>query len=283
MRAHSPRTARNPNRAPFPEKYPDRRRRVLQYVCGMALAMAGTISNAREPQPVGVFQRWPDLSASPWHKIQIDPGIAQTRYRIREWDGVTAVEATADGSMTLLARPLSLDLDQTPVLCWLWRIDAALDRANMLQKEGDDYAARVYVAFDIPDDELKWHTRAQLALGRRIFGDQLPDGAINYIWDNRQPVGTRAANAYTGRARMLVLQSGNANAGRWIAQRRNILRDARQDFGVSTLTPTLLAIASDTDNTGEAARAGFADLHFVAETSLCSFSIGDLPPLAGEQ
>jgi len=248
----------------------------------MALAMAGRISNAREPQPVGVFQRWPDLSASPWHKIQIDPGIAQTRYRIREWDGVTAVEATADGSMTLLARPLNLDLDQTPVLCWLWRIDAALDRANMLQKEGDDYAARVYVAFDIPDDELKWHTRAQLALGRRIFGDQLPDGAINYIWDNQHPVGTRAANAYTSRARMRVLQSGDDKAGRWIAERRNILSDARQEFSVTTLRATQLAIASDTDNTGETARAGFADLHFVSESTPCRFSGGDSRRKTGE-
>jgi hypothetical protein len=32
-----------------------------------------------------------------------------------------------------------------------------------------------------------------------------------------------------------------------------------------------LAVASDTDNTGETARAGFADLHFVGAEEPCEF------------
>lgn len=38
---------------------------------------------------------------------------------------------------------------------------------------------------------------------------------------------------------------------------------------------SLLAVASDTDNTKEQARAGFADLHFVGADVSCSFPVAN--------
>jgi len=70
---------------------------------------------------------------------------------------------------------------------------------------------------------------------------------------------------------MRVLQSGEINAGQWINERRNVHEDAQQVFGKHPLKTNLIAVASDTDNTGETARAGFADLHFVAAQASCNF------------
>lgn len=50
-----------------------------------------------------------------------------------------------------------------------------------------------------------------------------------------------------------------------------MLDDARQAFGTDRPPPTLLAIATDPDNTGERARAGFADLQFVRRDARCDF------------
>ena len=37
----------------------------------------------------------------------------------------------------------------------------------------------------------------RLALARNLYGDVLPDAAINYVWDNRYPVGhTKAECLY---------------------------------------------------------------------------------------
>ena len=61
-------------------------------------------------------------------------------------------------------------------------------------------------------------------------------------------------------------------AGRWVTERRNVLEDYRLAFaelGDAGGKLRGLAIASDTDNTGETAHAGFADFRFVAETSGC--------------
>jgi len=224
--------------------------------------------------PVGVFNQETQTPPQPWQVVGFDADIPKTHYRIIRWDQVMAIEATAEASMALLARPLNLNLVNTPVLCWRWRVDAPLKSADMAHKSGDDYAARVYVAFDLPDSEMYWTTRLKLRLARQLFGDQVPDAALNYVWDNRYPIGTERANAYTERTQMLVLQSGADKAGRWMVERRNVLADAEQAFGKLDFKARLLAVASDTDNTGEKAHAGFADLHFVGADAAC-----DYPPV----
>lgn len=218
---------------------------------------------------VGDFTSPDAAIPAPWRIERPNPQVPPTSYRIRLWDGVPAVEARAVKSMALLARPLTIDLALTPILCWRWRIDAPLKGADMMQKSGDDYAARVYLSFDVAPDRLGLGTRMGLGLARSIHGEQVPDAAINYIWDNRHAVGTWQPNAYTERARMLILRSGASDTGRWIDERRDVSADFQAAFGHPPLKLTGLAIATDTDNTGEEARAGFADFRFVASAGEC--------------
>ena len=205
----------------------------------------------------------------PWRIIRLDKKISPTEYRVIRWDGVLAIEARADNSMALLARSVEVDLNLTPVLCWRWRVDAPLEKADMETKAGDDYAARVYVSFAMPASELGFFTRAKLKLARSIYGDDVPDAAINYVWDNRYPVGTRKPNAYTGRTRMIVAESGDENAGKWLVARHDVLQDVITEFDSDKAQLIQLSVASDTDNTGEQAHAGFADFHFVARGAAC--------------
>jgi len=223
-----------------------------------------------ESQWVGRFAAGDPAIPAPWKIERIDQNIPPTEYAIRDWEGVGAVEARANKSMALLGRPLEVDLQKTPILCWQWRIDAPIASADMTRKSGDDYAARIYLNFDVPADQLDFGTRTKLALGRTLYGDHLPAAAINYIWDNRHPVGTLQNNVYTDRARMLVLRSGAADAGRWVHERRNVLKDFQRAFGDLQGQLKSIALASDTDNTGEAAHAGFADFRFVATESECA-------------
>ena len=234
------------------------------------LAALSASTAIAESQWVGRFDGGDSAIPAPWKVERIDPRIPPTEYAIRDWDGVGAVEARADKSMALLARPLEVDLQKTPILCWQWRIDAPIASADMSKKSGDDYAARVYLNFDVPADQLDFGTRTKLALGRTLYGDHLPAAAINYIWDNRQPVGTLQSNVYTDRARMLVLRSGATEAGRWVHERRDVLKDFQRAFGDLQGQLKSIALASDTDNTGETAHAGFADFRFVANESDCS-------------
>lgn len=236
----------------------------------MLLALSTSAVSA--PVRVGDFAAGGDALPAPWKVVQLDERVPATRYRPLQWDGRAAIEARANASMALLARPLTVDLQATPVLCWLWRVDDVLKQADLNRKAGDDYAARVYVTFTLPPESLSAGLRFKLALGRSLYGELVPDAAVNYVWDNRHPVGTRAFNAYTDRAAMVVQRSGKAQVGRWVSERVNVLADATQAFGKLPFKASLLAVASDTDNTGEQARAGFAELHFVGAEELCQFT-----------
>ena len=231
-----------------------------------ALVMAGVAEVS-----VGRFET--DLTALPpaWQIIQLEKNVSPTQYRPLYWDGVYAIESQANRSMALLGRKVDVDLTATPVLCWRWRAEDVLKKADMKRRQGDDYAARVYIAFALPADALSFTDKAALSVARALFGDRVPDAAINYVWDNRHPIDTRMFNAYTDRAQMIVRRTGNAEVGRWVTERVDVRDDVIRAFGSDKARPILVAIASDTDNTGEKVRAGFADLHFVGKNDTCNF------------
>ena len=242
--------------------------RCVRRAIALSLMFTATMGHAAT-EWVGRFPAGAAGLPEPWRVQQLDERIAPTQYALKTWDGVVAVEAVAERSMALLGRPLDIDLEATPHLCWLWRVDAPLATADMRTKAGDDYAARVYLSFRIAPEALGLGTRAKLALARSIYGDQVPDAALNYVWDNKHPVGTLQDNAYTDRTRMLVLRTGAAQAGGWVQERRDVSKDLQRAFPGSKGKLTGLALASDTDNTGEEAHAGFADFSFVAQDQAC--------------
>ncbi len=112
-------------------------------------AAAVVVVAAGSPVWIGKFTGSGPLPA-PWRVVQIDKKTSMTTYRLATVAGVAAVEARAKDSMALLARPVSVDLAATPILCWRWLVNAPVARGDMTKKSGDDYAARLYVAFDMP-------------------------------------------------------------------------------------------------------------------------------------
>lgn len=218
---------------------------------------------------VGQFQSSGGELPPPWKIEQFDQRVDATRYQAKVWDGVPAVEAIAHRSMSVLVRPVTVNLDATPFLCWRWRVDASIAAADIRSKTGDDYAARIYLMYRVADDHLGFATRTKLALARAVRGNQVPDAAINYVWDNRSPVGTMVPNAYTDRAMMWVLRSGDADAKRWVSERRDVRQDFKRAFGYLPISLYAIGLATDTDNTGSSATAGFADLRFVSENEPC--------------
>lgn len=240
-------------------------------ILSMALFTQNKVAQAVVNGEPGRFDPTNPNLPEPWQLIQFNQKIPATHYRVIDWDGVGAIEATAAGSMALLARPVEINLQQTPVLCWRWRVEHALINADMATRQGDDYAARIYLAFDLPKNTLNIVNRAKLKLARRLFGNQVPDAALNYVWDNRYPVGTQRQNVYTDFTQMLVVRSKAAPLGQWVTERRDVLLDILGVFGSEQIQLKLLAIAADTDNTGESTRSGFADFHFRSRSMPCAF------------
>jgi hypothetical protein len=200
---------------------------------------------------------------SGWQVLKPAPKAKDTHYSLVQDENKIVLKAEAESSMSGLSYPIHVDLRKYPKIRWRWKIEHPLKNADMTQKKGDDYAARVYVLFDYPADKLSFSTRAKLRLGEAIYGQKIPTAALNYVWDNRQPVGTRQANTYTDRARMIVVESGAARSGQWITETRDLAADFRAAFGEEAPNVVAVALATDTDNTGETATAWYGDMEFL--------------------
>lgn len=231
--------------------------------CGLVVCLAG-VAMAAVPEVTAFSAMRPGDTITGWQALKPAPKANDTRYSVVLDAGKAVLRAEADQAMSGLIHPVRIDIRQYPLLRWRWKIAAPLKRADMTQKTGDDYAARVYVMFNYPAEKLSFGTRAKLALAEALYGQKIPTAALNYVWDNRQPVGTIQPNTYTDRARMIVLETGAAHAGQWVTETRDLAADFRAAFGEDPPDVVAIAVATDTDNTGESAVAWYGDIEFLS-------------------
>jgi hypothetical protein len=170
-----------------------------------------------------------------------------TIYRVVTDSGLPVLHASSQKAHAGLVRRIDLAAPESARLRWSWKVRRSLDAApDERSRAGDDFAARVFVVFETSFFPLR--TRA-----------------INYVWASREPAGAMFPSPYTANVAMCVVRSGDADAGRWCAESRDVLADYRRFFGRSPEKISAVAVLVDTDNTGSEAEAWFADLRL--ETS----------------
>lgn len=199
----------------------------------MALTVFCTTAQATEYH-VGTF------STEGLHGWETKIFKGATEYSLVHDGGRTVVRATSRGTASGLFKTVKLDPEQFRYLCWSWKVAGIVKNGDETTKNGDDYAARVYVVFS-----------------SRFFRQTK---AINYIWANRLAKGGSIPNAFTSHAMMLAVESGPERAGQWMNEERDILADYRRLFGDEPHEIDAIAIMTDTDNTGGEATAWYGDI-----------------------
>ncbi len=116
-----------------------------------------------EKKNIRFVSEFPRENLNDWEEKEFS---GHTRYQLkRRVDGVTALYAVSQASASGLFKKIHIDLNKTPYLNWSWKIDRPLKGLNERSKEGDDYAARIYV---VKKHALFfWKTRA-----------------LNYVWSS---------------------------------------------------------------------------------------------------
>lgn len=225
----------------------------------LLLASSGIVRSA---VPVADFSLEPlgDRPAA-WRLAKI-PFVKPTDFQIATIGGVTGVRMDAQNAGAALYRQVSVDPDATPMLRWRWRVDRLVEGADIRRKQGDDLSARLYVMFDYPLDSLSLVERGKIQLARSVGGDLVPAAALCYVWGSNLPAGTALWSPYSKRVRVVVVESGSGQLGRWLAQERDVAADFRAAFGEAAPPITGVAIGADTDQTGDTARGWFADIGF---------------------
>ncbi|MGB7756122.1 MAG: DUF3047 domain-containing protein [Salinisphaera sp.] len=171
----------------------------------LALLVAAPLAAA----PTTMIGRFTPGSLAGWEHKSFK---GETRYRLVGHGDRRALQATCHASASAIARRRTVDLSQTPILRWEWRVDHVYPGLRGTTRAGDDYPARVYVIHD--GGVMLWRTRA-----------------VNYVWANSEPRGAHWPNAFTDKAMMVAVQSGQpADPGAWVAESRNVRADFKRFY-----------------------------------------------------
>jgi len=129
-----------------------------------------------------------------------------------------------------------VDLSETPILEWRWKVVTLPAGGDSRRSETDDQAAQIYVIWP----------RFPEALRSRIIG---------YVWDTTTPVGTIVKSQKTGTVTYVVVQSGTARLGQWVTEQRNVVDDFRKIYGEAPDNPGAISVAIDSNDTHSTAES----------------------------
>ena len=178
-----------------------------------------------------------------------------TNYSIENIDNIATLKAVSHSSASGIVKKQRIDLKQTPYLNWSWRIDNRLTGLEETSKEGDDYAARIYVVKD--GDWKIWSARV-----------------VNYVWSSNQNVGSEWNNAFASdNAKMIAIQGKNSELNTWYIEKRDVYADLISQFGDKGSMKKnekayryidVIALMTDTDNSKLGATAYYRNIYFSA-------------------
>lgn len=191
-------------------------------------------------QPSAPFK---DLTLKNWKEKSFS---GNTHYELVQLDGTRVLKGSTEGAASILYREETIDISKTPTISWSWKIEGVYDDIDEKSKSGDDFPARLYVV--TKTGILPWQTLA-----------------LNYVWSSEQGVGDSWSNPFTAKAKMIVVQSGNSNAGKWVTQSRDVAADFKKYFGKDIKKIDGYAVMVDGDNADKNGTAWYADISFSAE------------------
>lgn len=202
-----------------------------------------------------------DIENPRWSVLTL-PSRDDTNYSLHTQDSVTSIKAESSNSASGLVYKVDIDPAEFPIVEWSWRVEDLVEGGNYKKKNGDDYAARIYVSFDYDKQNLGLGDRIKYETLRTFTRFPIPLRAINYIWATNAETGTIAPNAYSNWVYMVVTESGEERIGEWRTHSQNIFEDYKAAFGEDPPRINGIAIMTDTDNTKSNATAFYGDIVF---------------------
>ena len=186
-----------------------------------------------------------------WRPLFFPKINKHTLYTI-EKEGINSyLKAESNASASGLLLNKEFNVYDYPNVRWRWKIRNVYRKGNAGEKSGDDYPIRVYVIFKYDPAVASFGTKLKYGIAKAIYGEYPPHSSLNYIWESRTHDKNIIISPFASESKMLVLESGDENAGKWIEEKIDIIKDYKKAFGEDPPSIAGLAIMNDSDNTGE--------------------------------
>ncbi|WP_158529645.1 DUF3047 domain-containing protein [Parvibium lacunae] len=195
-----------------------------------------------------------------WRKLLIRADKTRTVFTPIRKDGMDVVQADAESSASGLHFNLRVDSQASPWIGWHWKVANLITQADITQRSKEDSPVRLILGFDGDKTKLPFKEQMLLNMGKVMAGHEVPYATLVYVWDNQQPQNTHIPHAVTDRIKMIVVESGDSKLGQWQHYMRNYAADYEKAYGEKPGPLISIGILSDTDNTGDTARAWYGPL-----------------------
>lgn len=207
-----------------------------------------SLANSGDALPVG------------WQTWIITRFNRNTSYKIVERDGARVLEAHADKAASGVLQEVSIEPTLYPQLSWRWQVSSLPKSADITRRGSDDSPARVIISFDGDKSKFDFEDRAAADLVKLFSGREMPYASLMYVWDNKLPVNALVDNAHSGRAKMIVVESGQANVGAWLEFKRNVVEDFKRAFNEMPGKIISVGVMTDSNATSTVVTAHYGDI-----------------------
>jgi len=191
-------------------------------------------------------------------------GIPPNRFHLLEDAGTVVLGVDVAASASALIARLR-DPVRGSTVSWRWRSDGFPRDATVGQRDRDDFAARVYLMFDLPEDRLSLADRVMLGGASLLQRERVPAATLVYLLHAGSADDRPVSSPFTDRVMMMVARP-QASAQRWYQEARDWQRDFQTAFGSRypgpVPAPAAVAVGADGDQTGAVFSARFGDLVF---------------------
>ena len=233
-------------------------------VLGILLVFLSPYQGEAKNLPIG-FKKEKKSSTVPegWEVISYFR-TAKNKLSLSKEGKRTVLRVKSIGSASGVLKRLEIDLKKFPVLVWRWKINRVVGMAIESRKDRNDSAARVRVIFGKaapkplkgPPEVVKIFK----SFGFQTGGKEPPGFKIDYIWGNNVHKGEVIDYPGSKKHKIVVVESGNKGANRWVWEKRNLIEDFQQFFRSSPSTLIGIVVLTDTDQTNEGVIAHYSSI-----------------------
>lgn len=163
--------------------------------------------------------------------------------RIVEVEGKRMLYVNANDNGSILFKPVHVDPREYQFLSWKWKVSNILPDSREKEIGKDDYPAIVCVVY-----------------GRTFLSIPYTYKILIYAYGNNLPAGERFENPCEARARVIIVQSGEKDTGKWLSYKVNHYMDYIQEFGQKPPKIIYVGIQTNADRTHGNVEAWFSDI-----------------------
>ncbi len=192
---------------------------------------------------------------SEWELLKFPKIKTHSRYSIVQENGKNILQCESNASASGLILKKTFNIYKYSKLKWKWKISNVYNNADPRKKSGDDFPIRIYIIFKYNPEKATLYEKTKYSAAKLIYGEYPPHSSVNYVWSSRVIPERLITSPYTDRVKLVLLQKGPEKVNTWITEEVNILEDYKRAFGENPPETASLAIMSDSDNTGESAKA----------------------------